>query len=311
MPSQQDNTQTRRCAVVGAGSVGAAISYALLLQRAVTELLLVDIDEKKVRGEVLDLSDGGYFSHANIRAGTGKEAGQCDVIIITAGAKQREGERRDQLIDRNYKILSSVLSGMKPIKQTAKIIIVANPCDVLTQFAQQIASELPRNQVFGSGTFLDTARLRVEVAQKLSVNPTAVHAYVLGEHGDSQFVSYSSATIAGVPLLDFKEFKDEQYLNELAEKTKNKAYEIINAKGATYFGIGSVCASIVQSIFGDERLVRPLSVYVDEFKCCLSVPVIIGRNGVEQILPLKLSEKEREQMKQSAQKILNTVNLQK
>lgn len=287
-----------KVAIIGAGSVGAAVSYALLLRHVCADLMLVDIDAARCAGEVADLQDGTFLANTRVRVGTPQEAGQCDIIVITAGAKQREGETRIQLIDRNFHILKAVMDGMKPFNPRAVLVVVANPCDILTYFAQRL-SGLPSTQVFGSGTFLDTARLRHKVADVLKVAYTAVHAYVLGEHGDSQFVAWSSAHIGGLSLLSFEEFKSEKYLEELALKTRNKAYDIIKAKGATYFGIASVVSSICESIFLDQKHIRPLSVYSEELKCCLSLPCVLGQAGIERVLPVNLNEKERAQLNDS------------
>ena len=293
-------------AVIGAGSVGAAVSYALMMRRIAAEILLVDIDVKRAEGEVADLADGGFVSNCQVRTGTPQEAGQADIIVITAGAKQREGESRVQLIDRNFNILKSVIGGMQPLKADAKLVIVANPCDILTYFAQKL-SGLAECQVFGSGTFLDSARLRNAIAKRVGVADTAVHAYVLGEHGDSQFVAWSCANIACTPLLKFKEFESESLRQELADQTKNKAYEIIKAKGATYFGIGAVVSSICESVFMNQKHVRPLSVFVKELGVCLSVPCVLGDGGIKKVMPLNLDAVEMAQLKRSAASLYEVI----
>jgi L-lactate dehydrogenase len=285
-------------AIIGAGSVGAAIAYALMLRKVSAEVLLVDIDEKRCEGEALDLSDGQIVSTTKVKKGTYAEAGQCDIIVISAGAKQREGESRVQLIDRNYKILNSVFNSMKPLSPNAVILLVANPVDVLAYFAQKI-SGLPRHQVFGSGTFLDSARLRGQIAEKLNVSEAAVHAYILGEHGDSQFAAFSSARVAGMPLLSFPQLNQKD-LDDMAEYTKNKAYKIIEGKGATYFGIGAVVSSICESVLRNERHIRPVSCYQESLGCYLSMPCVLGSKGIEQILPIPLDEKEKKQLAESA-----------
>lgn len=238
-----------RIAVIGAGSVGAAVCYALLLRPICSELILVDVDQQRCIGEVADLQDGTFLSNTRVRVGTPQEAGQCDLVVITAGAKQRPNETRLQLVDRNLAILRSILDSMKPMREETVLLLVANPVDILTYFAQKW-SGLPATQVLGTGTFLDTARLRHAIASRaqvfivflflkvytfnVSINYqvafTAVHVYVLGEHGDSQFPCWSSAHIGGVPLLEYPGF-NRQMLDELAEKTKKKAYDIIAAKG--------------------------------------------------------------------------------
>ena len=296
-----------RISVIGSGSVGAAVANALILKGTCSELLMVDIDEKRCKGEVSDLQDGSFLTNTRVRVGTFKEASQSDIIVITAGAKQREGETRLQLIERNFYILKSVMESMQPLKSSAIILIVANPCDILTLFAQKL-SKLPSSQVFGSGTFLDTCRLRNEIADKLNIAYTAVHAYVLGEHGDSQFVAWSSSSCGGLSLLnDFSEFKNEEVRNEIASRTRNKAAEIIKTKGATYFGIAAVVSSICETILMDRKNVRPVSVFVPEWDICISYPVVLGRKGVLRILPLSLDEDERSKMAKSASNLREIV----
>ncbi|KAJ3184335.1 hypothetical protein HDU85_001640 [Gaertneriomyces sp. JEL0708] len=282
----------------GAGSVGATVAYAILLRKCASEILLVDLDAERCQAQVLDLSDAAFLSDTRVRVGTYREAGQCDVIIITAGAKQRPGETRMELIGRNRAILSTVLDDMKPFKQTATIILVSNPVDVLTYFAQKL-SGLPQGQVIGSGTFLDSARLRVELAAKLGVAETAVHAYVLGEHGDSQFVAWSSAHVANSPLLGFEQIKNAN-LDELSEKVMKKAYKIIEAKGATYFGIGGVAASLTESILLNQKHVRPVSHYQPDLGVCLSFPAVVGTTGVVATLKPPLNEQETKKLNESA-----------
>ncbi|KAI9253463.1 lactate dehydrogenase B [Phascolomyces articulosus] len=287
-----------KVAIIGAGSVGATIAYAIMLRDVASEILLVDVAEEVVHGQVLDLSDANLITSTKVRGATYQEAGQADVIIITAGAKQKPGESRTQLIDRNYKILQSVIGAMKPIRQQSIMILISNPVDVLTHIAQQLA-DIPRNQVFGAGTFLDTSRLRGLLAQKLEVSANSIHAYVLGEHGDTQFVAWSSASVAGKPLLSFPEFKEGD--KEIIEKKiANKAYDIIKAKGATYYGIGACTASLVEAILLDKREVRPLSVYVDSLGTVLSVPAKLGFDGIERVFDIPLNEPERTRLEESA-----------
>ncbi|TPX59708.1 L-lactate dehydrogenase [Powellomyces hirtus] len=294
----------------GGGSVGATAAYAILLRKCASEIVLVDLDEAKCKAQVLDLSDAAFLSDTTIRFGTPKEAGQCDIVVITAGAKQRPGETRVDLIDRNKSILESVINSMKPFKKETVLLLVSNPVDVLTFIAQKL-SGLPESQVLGSGTFLDSVRLRVELADVLNVAETAVHAYVLGEHGDSQFVAWSAASVGNTPLLNFPAI---QKLNrdELANKVKNKAYAIIEAKGATYFGIGAVTALICEAIILDLRHVRPLSHFIPELGVCLSIPAVLGARGVHQTLKPPLTKDEEALLQQSAaemKKAINKINL--
>ncbi|KAI8379412.1 lactate dehydrogenase B [Radiomyces spectabilis] len=287
-----------KVAVIGAGAVGASISYALMLKDVASEVLLVDVVPDIVKGQTLDLSDAACVSSTRPRVATPKEAGQADIIVITAGANQKEGESRVQLVDRNYKILQSVIGGMQPIRKDAIIILVANPVDVLTHIAQKL-SGLPQRQVFGSGTYLDSTRLRSMLADTLNVNATSVHAYVLGEHGDSQFIAWNAASVAGKPLLSFPEV--QQMDKEAARKTiAGKAYEIIKLKGATYYGIGACVADLCESVLFNKMQVRPLSVFVPNLGAVLSMPAKFGGNGIEEIYEIPLTKEEQDRLQASA-----------
>ncbi|KAI8379411.1 lactate dehydrogenase B [Radiomyces spectabilis] len=288
-----------KVAVIGAGAVGASISYALMLKDIASEILVVDVVPNIVQGQVLDLSDAACVSSTRVRVATSQEAGQADIIVVTAGAGQRDGESRVQLVDRNYKILQSVIGGMQPIRKDAIMLLVANPVDVLTRIAQKL-SGLPQNQVFGSGTYLDSTRLRTMLADTLHVNPSSVHAYVLGEHGDSQFIAWNAASVAGKPLLSFPEIQklDKE---EVRRKIAGKAYEIIKLKGATYYGIGACVADLCESIILNKNQVRPLSVFVDRLGAVLSMPTKFGGNGVEEIYEIPLTKEEEEQLQASAE----------
>jgi len=286
-----------RVAIIGAGSVGATVAYALLLRKTCSEILLVDVVEDAVRGQVLDLADSAFLSSTHVRGANFKEAGQCDVVVVTAGAKQRPGESRIELIDRNHKILKSVITEMQPINPNAILLLVANPVDVLTYIAQKL-SGLPRKQVFGSGTFLDSSRLRCVLAQELRVSETAVHAYVLGEHGDSQFIAWSSAHVGGIPVLDFPQVQ-LMSRDAVAKQVSGKALEIIGLKGATAFGIGACVSLLCESIFLNQRHIRPLSVYVEKLGVVLSMPSVLGSQGIEEVFDVPMNDDEREKLAES------------
>lgn len=226
-------------------------------------------------------------------------------MVITAGAKQRKGESRIDLIGRNLSILRSVIASMKPFKESTVLLLVANPVDVLVYFAQRF-SGLPASQVMGSGTLLDSIRLRGLLAEHAQVAPSSIDAYVLGEHGDSQFVAWSLATVGGVPIA---QALPEARINraEIAEKTRRKAQFIIEAKGATAYGIGSVVGAICGSILFDTLNVRPISHFVEELGCCLSLPVILGRRGVVGRVEMPLNEKEKEFLEQSAEELRGVI----
>lgn len=294
----ETDRQTTRIAVVGAGDVGAACAFACIMNHVAGEILLVDIKESFRDAQVLDLGDAAYRGSPSVRAGSYKEAGQCDIVVVTAGAKQKPGESRLQLIGRNIDILSTVIEGMKPFRKDTILLLVANPVDVLTCFAQEVAG-LPREQVIGSGTFLDSIRLRGKLSQKIGISQNSIEAFVLGEHGDSQFVAWSLATVSGIPLL--KAVPEGTFDRDaVAEACRNSAATIIDGKGATSFGIGAIVSSICSAILFDKRLVRPISHWVPELDCCISLPVILGRRGASRSIPLALCPEENEALEKSA-----------
>jgi len=293
-------SMTSRIAILGSGEVGSTIAYSLILNPVAGEILLVDPKEEVRDAQVQDLSDATFHGDTStmVRAGTHKEAGQCDIVIITAGAAQKKGESRTDLVGRNLKILGSAIEDMKPFREDTIILLVTNPVDILTYFAQKF-SGLPKEQVIGSGTFLDSARLRGILSKKCGVAASSIDAYVLGEHGDSQMVAWSNATVGGIPLESA--LPDTTFdKSSIAEDTKNKAASISETKGATAYGIGGVSSSICRSILFDQRIIRPLSHYQEDMDVCISMPVVIGRKGIVRQIPIKLSESEQKELKQSA-----------
>lgn len=286
-------------AIIGAGYVGAAIAHTLVLRNLASAIMLVDIDKKKCQGEVDDLSDTLFFSNTSfIKQEELTMARHADIIIIAAGIAQKPGQTRLDLFTTNKKIISSIINGLKPINPEAIIIIVTNPVDPLTGLAQEL-SDLPRNQVFGSGTFLDTQRLCNFLSSTLQVGRSAISAYVLGEHGDSQFVPWSIAHINGTPLSRFEQLTPV-VLDNIASQTKHKAYDIIACKGATAFGVAACVATYCQAIIFDQRVVLPMSYYYEPFKVCLSIPVVLAKQGVSKILMPSLTDQELEALHHSA-----------
>lgn len=290
-----------KISVIGAGAVGASIAYALMFKNICSEILIVDINPEIVRAQVLDLADAACISHTTIRGATPEEAGQSDIIVITAGAKQKEGESRTKLIERNFRVLRNVIGSMQPIQSDAVILIVANPVDILTHIAYKL-SGLPRNQVIGSGTYLDTTRLCVHLGEIFDVNPKFINAFVLGEHGDSQTIAWDSITIGGQPLSHFPQYEDLDK-KAIGKLVSGKAMEIIRLKGATFYGIGACAADLVHSIVLNKKSIHPVSVYVEKFGVTLSMPAKIGWEGVSQIYEIPLSELEQDQLLESAQKL--------
>lgn len=291
-----------KIAIIGAGFVGSTTAYALLLQNIVAEIILVDINEVRCRGEILDLSDALSFDGASkIRSGNAQDAAQADIIIIAAGKPQEINETRTELFSANTKIIESVFKEIKPINSQAIVIVITNPVDLITLQAQKI-SGLPRNQLFGSGTFLDTQRLHSIISHKLHLSEKSIDAYILGEHGDSQFVAWSSAQIGGIPVLDFPGLVQKD-LDAMAQEVKDKAYEIIACKGATYYGIAACVARMCKAIIFDQKLVLPLSTYHEDLQVCLSMPVVLGENGIEKILSIPLDDNEQKKLAESAQEL--------
>jgi L-lactate dehydrogenase len=286
-----------KIAIIGAGSVGTTTAYALMLKNIAAEIIMVDIDETRCKGEILDLSDVlSFCGSSSVRTGSAQEAGQADIIIIAAGKKQKPGESRIDLIDTNKKIIASIMGTIKPISPHAVIIMVTNPVDILTLCAQEY-SGLPRNQVFGSGTLLDTLRAKGLIARELNVAEQSVQLFILGEHGDTQVPAWSTAQIGGIPILDTFTQKD---LDLIAEKTRKKAYEIISCKGATFFGIASCIATMCEAILFNQKLIVPVSCFIERYTICLSMPAVLGQNGIEKIINIPLNQQEANKLDESA-----------
>jgi len=291
-----------KIAIIGAGSVGATTAFALMLRNVASEITLIDIDEARCEGEILDLSDALSLSKSSkIKRGTIDDAKKSNIIIICAGARQKPGQTREELLIINKKVIHSIINNLKPLNKNVILIIVTNPVDIITYYAQK-ESDLPKNQIFGTGTFLDTQRIRGLISKSLNIAEQSIHAYSLGQHGDTQFVAWSSASIAGKPLLEFPQINKET-LNLFLEATKNKAYEIIKCKGATFFGIAACISAICENIIFDQKYVLPLSTYIKEFDICLSMPVVLGENGIEKIINLPLNKEEKKLLKMSVNKL--------
>ncbi|KAF1927682.1 L-lactate dehydrogenase [Didymella exigua CBS 183.55] len=304
-----DPKLTSSIAIVGAGDVGATIAYSLIMNPVAGDILVIDPQEELRDAQVQDLSDATFHGNTStrVRAGTHKEAGQCDIIVFTAGAKQKKGESRTDLIGRNKSILQSAIADMQPFASHTILLLVANPVDVITYFAQQY-SNLPKSQVIGSGTFLDSARLRGVLAAKAEVAASSVDAYVLGEHGESQFVAWSAASVGGVPLERALPPGTTLDRNGIAEGTKNKATSIIADKGATNYGIGGVAASLCKSILSDQRIIRPVSHYQEDLGVALSLPAVIGRQGLLRTIDVGLDAEEKAKLKRSADALKDVIN---
>lgn len=277
--------------IVGTGNVGASVGYCLVNQRtAVSELVLTDINMEDAEGEAMDLRDTLAVSPAymKIYAGTYKDAGDCDIIIITAGAPQKPGETRMDLLKKNAAIFKDMVGQIMESGFSGIFIVVSNPMDVMTYLTWRY-SGLPSEQVIGSGTILDSARLRYRISERLGVSPKSVHAFQVGEHGDTEFALWSLSNLGGQPLTDLLTEKERDEIEDFARK---EAYEIINKKGATYYGIGACVTKLVNCILGDEKRVLPVSSYDDFADVYNGFPAVVGRHGIVRRLELKITEEE-------------------
>ena len=305
----------RKVAIIGCGLVGSSIAFSLMQRGLFTEMVLLDVDEAKAEGEAMDLSHGlPYIASMDIRAGTYDDIGDCALVVITAGVNQKQGETRLDLIGKNVAILKNIIPQITSRGFEGILLIVSNPVDVLTYAAYRI-SGYPKRRVIGSGTVLDTARLKYLLGERLRVDSRSVHAFIIGEHGDSELAVWSGANVSGVDLPAFFQLqgqKDAQTaLQEIYEGVRDSAYEIIARKGATYYGIAMAVARIADSIVKDERAVLPVSVLLegqyDLQGLCLSIPSIIGRNGLEQVLEIPLDQGERRALECSAQQLRKVI----
>jgi L-lactate dehydrogenase len=289
------------------GGVGSASASSLIHHDICKNLYIYDKNESLAEGVVMDLEDEAFFEGTHVTFKPLKDFKDCEVIVITAGAKQKPGEPRTELIKRNASILKSTIDGLGYLDPRTILLVVSNPVDVLTGLAQKWTENmLPKSRVIGSGTYLDTQRLRVAMSKKLGASPRSIHAYVLGEHGDSQIVPRSIARVGGVAF-DNLGIGEEDFTT-MVHTTKRKAYDIIERKGSTSHGIGECVASICSNIIHDERRIMCVSVYNPQFNSHIGWPAIVGRDGVEKILDLELQESEFNQLKESANVIQGICN---
>ncbi|MBI5151383.1 MAG: L-lactate dehydrogenase [Candidatus Pacebacteria bacterium] len=294
-----------KVAIVGLGKVGMSAAYAMMLEGTPTDIILLARDKEKAIGEKLDLEHAlPFLDFVNIIATDDyADLAGTHLVIVTAGAAQKPGETRLDLCANNRAIMAEILPKINAAAPDAIILMIANPVDVLVQFANSILPNA-KGRIFGSGTMLDTARFRFHLAETLHVNPRSVHAYVLGEHGDSSFPVYANATVGGQKLMEFPGMSAE-IIQDAYKKAREAAYNIIKAKGATYYAIGVVATKIMEAVFSDAKTVLPLSVPLDNYYglsgVSLSVPCILGARGIEQVLHLDLSQEEQANLKKSAE----------
>ncbi len=299
-----------KISIIGAGAVGSTFVFRLMLSGLVKEIVLVDKDIKKAEGQVMDLNHGLMFtSPANIYAADFSGIKNSNIVVITAGAKQSPGQSRLDLVQKNTDIFKSILPQITKYAPDAILLIVTNPVDILTYVALKIL-KYPKEKIFGSGTVLDTSRFRYLISANCGVDPRNVHAYVIGEHGDTELPVWSNANIGGMLLADYCPlcgkgcyYKDE--LQKMFKKVKESAYEIIDKKGATYYAIALALEKIVDTVIRNNNSILPVSTLIEDYyqieDICLGIPAMVNNRGIDRILKIKLSEEEQNNLKQSAE----------
>lgn len=305
----KNKINNRKAAIIGCGFVGAASAFCLMQSGLFSELVLLDADRDKAEGEALDVAHGIPFaSPMKIYAGDYDDLTDAAIIIVTAGANQKPGETRLDLVQKNVGIFRSIIPEIAKRDYQGILLIVSNPVDILTYAAIKL-SGMPEHRVIGSGTVLDTARFKYQLGEHLSIDPRSIHAFIIGEHGDSEIAAWSSANVSGIPIHDICEMRGfyhhEDAMRQIAETVKNSAYEIIAKKKATYYGIAMSVRRICEAIVRNEKSILPLSVMLHGQygleNVVLSMPAIVGSEGVETTVPIELNREEQEKLKQSAQ----------
>lgn len=293
--------------LIGCGNVGMSYAYALLNQRtSVNELCLIDINNDRVEGEVMDLNHCLAFapSKINIKLGNYSDCRDAKIVIICAGASQNVGETRMDLINKNSVIFKKIVTEVMKNDFNGIFVVATNPLDVMTYLTWKY-SKLPAHKIIGSGTILDTARLRYLLGDKLHISPKNIHAYVIGEHGDSEFIPWSNATVGIQPLT---KFINQDTLNIIQDEVRNAAYKIIEKKGATYYGIGMCLVRITNAILSDENSIITVSAYDKNNKIFVGYPAIINKNGIEARIKLDLNEQENMKLANSIKVIKQAIN---
>ncbi|MBK5897287.1 L-lactate dehydrogenase [Catonella massiliensis] len=298
----------RKAVMVGCGFVGSASVFALMQSGLFSEIAMIDADMDKAEGEAMDISHGIPFAkHMRVYAGDYDDVRDAGIVIVTAGANQKPDETRLDLVHKNVGIFKSIIPEIASRDFKGILLVVANPVDILTAVAQKL-SGLPENRVIGSGTVLDTGRLKTRLSEHLGVDSRSIHAFIIGEHGDSEIAAFSSANVSGIPLNNFCEMKGHFNHDEsekfIAEDVKNAAYEIIQRKRATYFGVAMAVKRICECIVRDEKSILPVSTMMHGEQgiegVVLSMPCVVGGDGIETQVPIKLDEDEVKRLRESA-----------
>lgn len=305
----------KKCAIIGCGNVGATTAYSLMLSELFTEIVLIDIDKKRAKGEAEDISHGVPFnSPVAVYAGEYKDIADAGIVIITAGVSQKPGETRIDLVQRNTKVFTSIINNINSVKFDGIILVVTNPVDILTKVTIDLSGLSP-SRILGSGTVLDTARLKQAMGDELGVDPRNIHTFVIGEHGDSELPVWSSANVSGIDISSYCNEVAKEYsalkFEKIFENIRDAAYEIIEAKGATYYAIAESVKRIVRAIVRDEHAILPVSALLTGqygiSDICLGMPCVIGSNGIEEILEIPLNKSEKDNLMRSASILHSTV----
>ncbi|KAF0162229.1 MAG: L-lactate dehydrogenase [Ignavibacteria bacterium] len=305
--------------IIGSGMVGATSAYAIMLRKAASEIVLIDSNEKRAQAEAADIIHAAPFTQATVvYAGNYSDLKGAKIVVIAAGAHQSPGETRLMLMEKNASILNDIISKVAEVAQNAIFLIATNPVDIITYISISIAKNygIPATRIIGSGTTLDTARFRSLLGSHIGVDPQNVHAYVIGEHGDSEVLTWSNIDIGGVPLEDLIEYRkiafSEKIKEEIDKGVRNAAYKIIEGKGSTYYGIGGAIAKLVDVINRDNRSVLTISTYEEDVEgiknVALSLPHLIGGEGDLGVLPIRLNMKEKLLLKKSAEVIRSKID---
>ena len=293
--------------LIGCGNVGMSYAYSLLNQSTyVNELVLIDLNRDRIIGEAMDLNHCLAFapSTINIHVGDYEDCSDAKIVVIAAGANQKPGETRLDLINKNSVIFKDIVTSVMKSGFNGIFLVATNPLDIMTYLTFKY-SGLPKNQVIGTGTSLDTVRLQYLVGEKLNIHPKNIQAYVVGEHGDSEFVPWSNANIGLQKITDFLTIED---MNRIEHEVRNAAYEIINKKGATYYGIGMVLTRITNAILGDENMIFSISNYDEANDVYIGLPAIVNKTGIRDKVYIKLTEEETEKLVNSIKVIKDTIN---
>lgn len=309
--SQPTNAKNhQKIVLVGAGAVGSTFAYAVTLQGIAQELVIIDVNKDKAHGDAKDIADALLFSYPkNIYAGEYADAAGADVVVITAGAAQKPGETRLELVDRNIAILKSIIDPILATGFNGIFLVASNPVDIITYLTWKL-SGFPAERVIGSGTSLDSARLCKYIGYLLNVDPRTVNGYMLGEHGDTEFPAWSHLTVGGLSMAEWFKKKPELLqadLDKISSQVVNSAYEIIELKGATFYGVGAALARICRALLTDEHTILPVSTYLTgEYginDLYIGTPAVLDRHGVREVIEIPLNEKEQALMTASAQKL--------